>query len=282
MPRLWPLSTRGRWLLIAALIVMVAIDQPPSAIREHPAAKADDEIRVLTINLNSRAWAYPGVRRLIDDERFHIVLLQESSGPAGQVLAASLASTYPAQVINYPHCSTRILARLRLMESITNADCAYTFARLALPEAAGGGEVVVGSVHLPRTSGKETDSQLETLRGLLTSWSAKESLIVGGDFNRAPWMTALQRFDAIPGLTRRTRLIPTWPARRALPGGLPFDLPLFPIDHVYATSDWVSASARRGPDVGSDHYPVLVSLKRAHAPAASPRTNTPPASSPAQ
>lgn len=85
-------------------------------------------------------------------------------------------------------------------------------------------------------------------------------LIVGGDFNSTPWSWSLRRQDKIFGLERRTRALSTWPAWTPAP--------LLPIDHVYAGTDWRTVKVSRGPRLGSDHYPVVVTLSRRarHAP----------------
>lgn len=76
--------------------------------------------------------------------------------------------------------------------------------------------------------------------------------IVAGDFNATPWS------DAFDGLARRgwrraTGLGPTWPAAwRGWMG--------IPIDHVVVTRDWRVVRSEVGPNVGSDHFPVLVRL----------------------
>ena len=36
--------------------------------------------------------------------------------------------------------------------------------------------------------------------------------------------------------------------------------PLLPIDHLYAGPGWATVSVRRGPPLGSDHYPLVVTL----------------------
>ena len=35
---------------------------------------------------------------------------------------------------------------------------------------------------------------------------------------------------------------------------------VLPIDHVYAGPGWRTVSVQRGPKLGSDHYPVIVTL----------------------
>jgi len=88
----------------------------------------------------------------------------------------------------------------------------------------------------------------------------KERLVVTGDFNSTPWSFTRREEDASFGLRRLTRGMFTWPAR-GLPGRAtrtPF--PLLPIDHVYVGSGWRTVKIERGPRLGSDHYPVMVTL----------------------
>ena len=87
----------------------------------------------------------------------------------------------------------------------------------------------------------------------------KERLILSGDFNSTPWSFSRRHEDAMIGLERRTRGLFSWPADRGPAGmGLPFAL--LPIDHVYAGPGWRTVRVERGPLLGSDHYPVIVTL----------------------
>jgi endonuclease/exonuclease/phosphatase (EEP) superfamily protein YafD len=82
-------------------------------------------------------------------------------------------------------------------------------------------------------------------------------MILTGDFNATPWSAELRRLDRTLGLSRRDRGLATWPAQLS---GRTWRLPFMPIDHVYAGPDWATVSVERGPWVGSDHYPVIVTL----------------------
>ena len=37
--------------------------------------------------------------------------------------------------------------------------------------------------------------------------------------------------------------------------------PILPIDHIYAGSDWRMTGLRRGPRLGSDHFPLVATLR---------------------
>ncbi|MDQ0463947.1 endonuclease/exonuclease/phosphatase (EEP) superfamily protein YafD [Caulobacter ginsengisoli] len=89
----------------------------------------------------------------------------------------------------------------------------------------------------------------------------RDSLIVGGDFNSTPWSRGLRRMDGWLGLDRRTHGLASWPT--ALPRvGVKLPVPLLAIDQVYAGKSWKTVSVKRGPALGSDHYPVVVVLTR--------------------
>ncbi len=75
---------------------------------------------------------------------------------------------------------------------------------------------------------------------------------VAGDLNATPWSNAFSKLDQA-GLRRATGLTPTWPAiGRGWMG--------IPIDHVLVTPHWSVVERRVGPNIGSDHFPVMVRI----------------------
>ena len=76
-------------------------------------------------------------------------------------------------------------------------------------------------------------------------------LIVAGDFNATPWNRSMRRLVResplrhAPGFWR-----PTWSNHVPLWMGIP-------IDHVLAATDCRVVDRRVGPDIGSDHRPVV-------------------------
>jgi endonuclease/exonuclease/phosphatase (EEP) superfamily protein YafD len=81
-------------------------------------------------------------------------------------------------------------------------------------------------------------------------------VIVAGDFNTTPWSPYFQDLLASAGLRNAGMghgYIGTWPAW--------FWPALVPIDHVLLKGPLAATRVRRGPAVGSDHYPIIADLR---------------------
>jgi endonuclease/exonuclease/phosphatase (EEP) superfamily protein YafD len=91
------------------------------------------------------------------------------------------------------------------------------------------------------------------LRGLVTAiGKAGTPGLIAGDFNTTPWSTSFSGL-AKQNWRRASGLAPTWPQwGRGVIG--------IPIDHVLATSDWQVMRSEVGPNIGSDHYPIVTQL----------------------
>lgn len=77
-------------------------------------------------------------------------------------------------------------------------------------------------------------------------------VILTGDFNAAPWSTAIQTIIRDGGVVRLSNTGPTWPTW-VRPIGVP-------IDHVLAGPDVGARDVHVLGDIGSDHRPVAVTL----------------------
>ena len=79
--------------------------------------------------------------------------------------------------------------------------------------------------------------------------------IVAGDLNDVAWSHTTRLFSRVSGLLdpRVGRgPIPTFPAN--------FPLLRFPLDHVFLSSEFRLIHFGRGPDIGSDHFPVVIKV----------------------
>jgi endonuclease/exonuclease/phosphatase (EEP) superfamily protein YafD len=76
--------------------------------------------------------------------------------------------------------------------------------------------------------------------------------IIVGDFNASPWSSAFTGLSDL-GFKRTTTLWPTWQSRWKGWFGIP-------IDHIVVSRHWHSVASDVGPDIGSDHFPVVATL----------------------
>lgn len=115
------------------------------------------------------------------------------------------------------------------------------------------GPAAILGVHYPWPISSERAPATKVLTGIIKGLP-RGSTILAGDFNSTPWSFERRRDDRDFGLIRRTRALFSWPARVLWP------FLVLPIDHLYAGPAWATVAVRRGPDIGSDHYPVIVTL----------------------
>jgi endonuclease/exonuclease/phosphatase (EEP) superfamily protein YafD len=123
----------------------------------------------------------------------------------------------------------------------------------------GAGRYTVVATHLPEPTRRGAAPEARMFATFIGRYDPRW-LIVAGDFNLAPWSFALRRLDRSLDLRRLDRAVFSWPARLSLNGLRLRAFPILPIDHVYAGSAWRLVSLRRGPALGSDHYPLVVVL----------------------
>lgn len=250
-------SYRAPLLLGAAAAVLSAsLVAPEFLARDHtpPATGAGRPMKVVQFNTWVGNRDAAEVARWLLAQNADVIVLEEGAPVRSRLMAAGyLPACYG--------CSPVIFARARPLRRyppprVWNDSSRITWATYADP----GGEFTVVAVHghWPDAPG-DVRAQAIALRQHLSRLPA-ERLILAGDFNSTPWSFARRRDDAELGLIRRTRGLPTWPAAAVSHNRLPIPFPYLPIDHVYAGRAWATVSVERGPRLGSDHYPVVVTL----------------------
>ena len=131
------------------------------------------------------------------------------------------------------------------------------FARAVFAD--GLGEYTVVAAHVPEPIYGVAAPQGRMLAELVNRYDSRR-LLLAGDFNLTPWSFALRRLDGSLSLTRLDRAVFSWPARLSIGRWRLGTAPLLPIDHVYAGPGWRLVSLRRGPALGSDHFPLVIDL----------------------
>lgn len=89
-----------------------------------------------------------------------------------------------------------------------------------------------------------------TLRGI------RGPLVVTGDFNNTPWSPHFRDFINDSGLLDSAQgcwLQPTWPTCF-------IPLARIPLDHCLHSTDALILDRRTGPDIGSDHLPLIIDI----------------------
>ncbi|WP_417493907.1 endonuclease/exonuclease/phosphatase family protein [Maricaulis sp.] len=267
-----------------AVVLLPGVGETLHAWRGTPADPAPGayEIAIGTHNLWGRNASPMQAATLLPPRAPDVLALQESFGKAretGEALAAQYAFGARCR-------SNRLLSSLPILDSgcvelppavlaAATIPCDWemppaVWARIQLPD---GSEAVFVSVHLTWPfPGATQDCQRRGLSRALAQWP-QERLVVMGDFNAAAPAFALARLDRDLGLTRRSIGIATFPAEgRFQQAGLgipPVPPMLLGIDHIFAGDDWETVSIEAGPNTGSDHRPLLATL-RLRAPDAQP------------
>jgi endonuclease/exonuclease/phosphatase (EEP) superfamily protein YafD len=191
-----------------------------------------------------------------------VVMVEEAAGGSASIVRR-LRTVYPYRVScdGTRVCDTWIFSRWPMTERRgfyqDRTPLAGAWATLDHPA----GDFTVAATHFvwPVPAGRH-QLQSRLLAAKLARFD-KASLIVTGDFNATPWSWSLRRQDKALGLERRTRALATWPTGAfSRLASAPF--PLLPIDHVYAGKAWKTVKVERGPRLGSDHRPIVVTLAR--------------------
>lgn len=222
------------------------------------AADAPHRIKLIQFNTKERFARVDAATEWILAEKADVVVLEEASKPLVKRLKAAGYHSACGE------CSVVILSLARPIHTdvpkIRHASRAWAPTARASFASEDGGFTVVGVHTAWPTYGDYQQRQGQRLAKVLDELP-RDRLIVAGDFNSAPWSFSRRAEDERFGLERRTRGLFSWPAPDfRLKGRLRSPIPLLPIDHVYAGADWKTVSVRRGPPLGSDHFPVVVVL----------------------
>ncbi|MBS0331164.1 MAG: endonuclease/exonuclease/phosphatase family protein, partial [Proteobacteria bacterium] len=238
---------------VAASAVLVV----PEAIRNAgptAPAGAPGSIKVIQFNV------WQGNRRLDEVEAWLVaqrpdVVILEETGPA---LRDRLVKRTGWQGVMGYRSTTMIITPppyVTMNRPDIDARSKLTFVNATYAHSAGPYEVVATHLDWP---GPQQSLEHAALRGVIGRLPT-DRMILAGDFNSSPWSFALRRDDHDFGLVRRDRAFWSWPADL---GSWRFKapFPFLPIDHLYAGPGWATVSVERGPHLGSDHYPLIVTL----------------------
>ena len=239
-----------RWLLLAPLALL------PLFSTSMPLQRVDDGkpaliVAAANVNVGNRDPA-----RLVAWLRAQpadVVMLSELTPAYADALQRQLGDDYPHREFapDDSPFGIGLLSRtpLTAVELHASAD-GIPF--LTAMIANGNVPIRVVAVHPMPPMAMYWHDERDALLRMLARQAGRTPTVVAGDLNATPWSTAMIG-AAQDGLFRATRDTPTWPVWGHGVFGIP-------IDHVLATRHWRRAGSSRGPDIGSDHYPVRATL----------------------
>ena len=249
----WP------WAAVAGVFALINFaDILPAFVgRGGEAVSSSNRVTILLVNVLTSNKEYERVRQLVRSEDPDIVALLEVSETWMNELS-SVKDEYP-HVVASPRSDNfgiALFSRIPFVESeiieIGEAGLPTAFTRLRLEDVA---LTIIATHPLPptrRASARYRNRQLKELAHYLHA--VGKPVIVMGDLNTTPYSPHFKKLLRESGLrdSRRGRGIqPTWQAQ------FPWVLRI-PLDHVLHSPDITVLDRRLGPNIGSDHLPVIV------------------------
>jgi endonuclease/exonuclease/phosphatase (EEP) superfamily protein YafD len=259
-----------RWVIVGVLCAAI---NAPGVIAWYvrPASAASPAspraMRLLLSNVSHVNTRYSALVELVRAERPDVVVLQEVTAGWLPVLG-ELSEPYP-----HRQRTTRLGSRGMAVLSAFPLEEARVvhFAGSALPSIVvavtlAGQRVSIVATH-PATPVRRhwfhaRNAQLDALGRFVRELTGPR--IVIGDLNTSPWSPYYQRFVRKTGLIDARRgfgVLPTWPTPLAVAALM------IPIDHCLVSSELSVLDVRTGPNVNSDHLPLIVDVAVGRAPA---------------
>jgi endonuclease/exonuclease/phosphatase (EEP) superfamily protein YafD len=263
-----PLREAAMALAFIAIVAAAALVAPeylrPMSARA--GADAPHQIKLIQFNVWGRNHDVEATVDWILAEQPDLVVMQELKPPLRDALLAR-AKGYELVCDHRSVCHTAILTRLPATRYVIGEDAlpgASTPLAVGTFQAPDGQPFTLLGVHYTwPTHGGVQQAQGRRVAAMLSRFPDAR-LILSGDFNSTPWSFSRRREDAAFGLERRTRGVFSWPAAQFTRFSLQMPFPFLPIDHVYAGDGWRTVEVRRGPRLGSDHFPIVVVLAPAN------------------
>lgn len=246
------------FVAVISSCALMAVDLRRLPERYAPAGSAQT-LKIIAFNAWLQNGDYKGIARWLAAENPDIIVLPEAAKPLADAIRAETGMWV------FEGSGASIATRSKPLDErfawdtrfLAGGPTALAWVVLQGPDAV---PFTVVGVHcgwpIPARAAWADDQKITALLNTMD----RTRTILAGDFNSTQWSFRQRTADAAFGLERRDRLNLTWPARMPMFGGRRFPTPFLSIDHIYAGSSWRTVSVRRGPALGSDHYPLVTVL----------------------
>ncbi|MDJ0700769.1 MAG: endonuclease/exonuclease/phosphatase family protein [Woeseiaceae bacterium] len=249
------------WLYVWLMLATVALNAwfvVPWYLPADEAPHNEGRFKVLLANVFAENNDHYVLRALLDAEQPDIVFLQEIG--MGWALTLDTWEDYPHRHIvpRYDYFGIAVLSRLPLDTVEVVGSPPRGFPTLVVGTSIDENAVTFVSTHpmppMNTANFEARNMQLASVAELVNESDGPKVLI--GDLNTTMWSENYQRLVGSTGLENvRTGfgVLPSWPVF------LPFAM--IPIDHCLVSGELHASDVRLGPDIGSDHRPLIATLQ---------------------
>lgn len=250
---------RNHAMTMAVITIINAVPVLPWYFGSHASPPTDaSTISILHANVLSSNKQYELLTTLIAEQKPDIVFLQEFREGWLEPLS-SLAKDYP-----YTHFVPRddnfgiaVMSRLPFSDVDQIVSPPLGFPTLVVRIPILDSDLTIVSTHaMPPVGLTRFDARNEQLDDTAQIIAAiRGPAVLIGDLNVSMWSNYYRKLETDAGLRNAGigfGVIPTWP--RFLP------VAMIPIDHCLVSDEISVLDLRSGPDIGSDHLPLLVTL----------------------
>ena len=240
---------------MAAAASLVIPEYTRATTSSAPAATSP-RIKIIQLNGWSRNREVEKTATWIASQNADVIAVEELKSPLREAILRNTGMTYTRGMLD-TGIFTRATPTKPSFELGEPWDQWPGLARVSIP--VGGQIATIVAIHLTWPTEPWQKRQRASLAKIVKRTDPTH-LIMVGDFNLTPWSFTLRRLDRDLQLRRRDRAIFSWPAAPFFHRRLQSPVPFLPIDHAYAGSAWKTVKIGRGPRLGSDHFPIVVTL----------------------
>ena len=210
--------------------------------------------KLVSYNVHLANKNYNEIAHYLLDEQPDFIGLQET-GPAWEQTLQSMRASYPSQIFAHRHRFLGVALLSKHPCSSRRADFGPGGSPvLTVNCIIGRKKISVSTLHAipPYFSGADKERHRYFDR-IAKSQKKYRNTLISGDFNLTPFAPLFGQFLKSSGLQDSRRgfgLQTSWPTWLPFAG--------ISIDHVFHSDSVVVINRKLGPDLGSDHYPVMV------------------------
>lgn len=214
------------------------------------------EIKLLSFNTWHANGDLDRLQAYIEREDADVVLVYEF-GPSKLALIDRLKRIYPygGGCAETWHCSVQIFSKRPPTTVEAGRRELYDGPpRVLATYGQGATQLTIIGAHMMRPIDGPNGHLKEMRRVAGIAKAAPGPVIVAGDFNATWWSHSFSVFGAESGLVHMGRFLPSFPSEAR-------GIPQLNIDHVWVSADVRITDVHLGPNAGSDHRPLVATLR---------------------